>query len=520
MMSDSGPAAQGGQQPVDPCVLPLGTQGARDYPFIMIMFGGAGDLARKKLAPTLFRPYRDNLLAHDFRVIGFARTQLNSQAYMAMIKESVIKHCEDPAPEDMLNEFVSHFEFISANFEDDSKYEEVRAAVEKGLPGVSQENLNLLHYLAAPPDSAPVIIDRLKHHGLAQGPGRVRVIMEKPFGGDRASARALNQRVLNAFDENQVFRIDHYLGKETVQNLMFFRFGNNVFEPLWNRNYVDHIQITAAEDIGIETRGNFYEQAGVVRDIIQNHMLQLAAHTAMEPPASFDADAVRDEKFKIYKSFRKVDEEYLRHNMVRGQYGPGRYGEQAVPGYREEANVAKDSVSPTFFAGKFYIDNWRWSGVPFYLRAGKRLNKRITEIYVEFKQPPLKLMGSACQDAPNALHLQIQPEESITLRFNAKQPGVGNIPHPSLLEFNYSKAFQTASYPPYARLLLDCLRGDLTLFARQDGVEAMWSVVDPIIQYWEDNPPANFPNYKAGTWGPEDADELMGRDGRRWRDFA
>ena len=518
-MTDAGPPVEGGQTAMDPCGLPHGTQGARDYPFIMVMFGGAGDLVRKKLAPTLFRPFRDNLLPDDFRVIGFARTNLNSREYRALIKESVIKYCERPAPEKQINDFVRRFEFISSRFEDDRGHERLKSAIEDGLPGVSRDSLNLLHYLAVPPDSTPVILEKLRLCGLAKEPGRVRVVMEKPFGSDRLSARALNQKVLEAFDENQVFRIDHYLGKETVQNLMFFRFGNNVFEPLWNRNYVDHIQITVAEDIGIETRGNFYEQAGVVRDIIQNHMLQLAAHTAMEPPASFDADAVRDEKLKIYKSFRKMDSEYIRENMIRGQYGPGRLGGRIAPGYREEANTAGDSVSPTFFAGSFYIDNWRWSGVPFYLRTGKRLPRRITEIYVEFKQPPLKLMGEACRDAPNALFLQIQPEESITLRFNAKQPGVGAIPHPSMLEFNYAKAFRNSGYPPYARLLLDCLRGDLTLFARQDGVEAMWGVVDPIIQYWEENPPSGFPNYEAGSWGPAEAGELMRRDGRHWRDF-
>ena len=519
MMTDSISPPEGCQMPVAPCSLPAGTPGARDYPFVMVMFGGAGDLARKKLAPTLFRPFQDNLLAEDFRIIGYARTGLDTEKYRNLIKESVAKYCEQPAPQDQLEKFVSHFEFISGHFEEDSQYEEIKAAIKKGIPGISSKALSVLHYLAVPPDSVSGIISKMQAHGLSKGLGRVRVILEKPFGVDRASARALNQKVLEAFDENQVFRMDHYLGKETVQNLMFFRFGNNVFEPLWNRNYVDHVQITVAEDIGIETRGSFYEQAGVVRDIIQNHMLQLLAHTAMEPPASFDADAVRDEKFKIYKSFRKMDTDYIRDNMIRGQYREGRYGKQRVAGYRDEARVAPDSLTPTFMAGKFYIDNWRWSGVPFYLRSGKRMPKRITEIYVEFKQPPLKLMGSACQDAPNALYLQIQPEESITLRFNAKEPGVGNLPHPSLLEFNYARSFRTSTYPPYARLLLDCLRGDLTLFARQDGVEAMWGVVDPVIQYWEENPPEDFPNYEAGTWGPDAACQHMARDGRQWRLF-
>ncbi|MBI9074243.1 MAG: glucose-6-phosphate dehydrogenase [Desulfatibacillum sp.] len=518
-MTDSMPGQEGIKVSPDPCTLPVATQGARDYPFVMVMFGGAGDLARKKLVPTLFRPFRDNLLAENFRVIGYSRTGLSTQEYRMLVKESVIRHCQHPAPEELVEQFASHFEFISGHFEEDAKYGEIAAAIREGIPGIPPDVTSTLHYLAVPPDSVPLIIAKMKEHGLADGPGRNRIILEKPFGADRLSAHTLNQKVLEVFDENQVFRIDHYLGKETVQNLMFFRFGNNVFEPLWNRNYVDHVQITVAEDIGIETRGNFYEQAGVVRDIIQNHMLQLVAHTAMEPPASFEADAIRDEKLKIYKSFRKMPPEYIAQNMLRGQYGPGRLGKEIVRGYREEDKVSPDSKASTFMAGKFYIDNWRWSGVPFYLRSGKRLPKRITEIYVEFKQPPLKLMGSACQEAPNALCLQIQPEESIILRFNTKQPGVDNLPYPSMLEFNYAKSFKAATYPPYARLLLDCLRGDLTLFARQDGIEAMWGVVDPVIQFWEENPVPDFPNYKAGTWGPDAACQMMDRDSRQWRLF-
>jgi len=344
--------------------------------------------------------------------------------------------------------------------------------------------------------------------------------MEKPFGTDRASAAKLNQFVLKYFDEKQIYRIDHYLGKDTVQNIIFFRFANSIFEPLWNRLYIDHIQITVAEDIGVGHRGVFYEQAGVVRDIVQNHIMQLIALVAMEPPVGFEADLIRDEKVKVFETIRSMDEEYIYHNTVRGQYGHGRFRDKSAAAYREEENVSRNSHTPTYLAAKLYIDNWRWAGVPFYIRTGKRLARQLTEIFVQFKQPPLRLFGRTCDIlSPNALILTIQPQEAISLQLSVKYPGMENHPYTVNMEFNYEKSFSFKMHLPYERLIIDAIKDDLTLFARQDGVEAMWSVVDPIIERWESIPPQDFPNYAAGTWGPEEADELMQRDGRCWREL-
>lgn len=344
------------------------------------------------------------------------------------------------------------------------------------------------------------------------------MIVEKPFGRDRASAIKLNQVILKGFDEKQIYRIDHYLGKETVQNIIFFRFANSIFEPLWNRRYVDHVQITVAEDLGVEHRGVFYEQAGVVRDIVQNHVMQLVALVAMEPPVGFEADLIRDEKVKVFRTIRPLDETHIDEFIVRGQYGPGKIKGEDVPGYRQEQDVSPLSNTPTFIAAKLYVDNWRWAGVPFYVRAGKRLPKRITEICVQFKQPPLKLFGRPCDVLePNLLAFGIQPHEEISLRLTVKYPGMGNQPYMVNMDFNYNETFNIKSYLAYYRLLIDCMKGDLTLFARQDGVEAMWSVVDPITDRWENTPPPGFPNYDAGTWGPKAAEELLSGEGHQWR---
>jgi glucose-6-phosphate 1-dehydrogenase len=344
--------------------------------------------------------------------------------------------------------------------------------------------------------------------------------VEKPFGHDRKSAVELNRLIARAFDEKQIYRIDHYLGKETVQNILFFRFANSVFEPLWNRRYIDHVQITVAESIGIENRAQFYEKAGVVRDIVQNHMMQLLSLVAMEPPIGFEADYIRDEKVKVYRTIRMMDKDYIDRFTVRGQYGAGEINENKVLAYRDEKDIAPNSNTSTFFAGKLYIDNWRWAGIPFYLRTGKRLKRRITEISIHFKQPPLKLFSTVCETRePNVLVLGVQPQEKIILHFGVKHPGIGNQLYPVNMSFNYGGDFPGAVHfpQPYERLLLDCMKGDQTLFARQDGIEAMWDIVDPIIKRWEENPATEFPNYVAGTWGPEKAEELIGNEGRQWR---
>jgi glucose-6-phosphate 1-dehydrogenase len=345
------------------------------------------------------------------------------------------------------------------------------------------------------------------------------VIIEKPFGTDLETARELNRRVHEVLDESQVYRIDHYLGKETVQNMMVFRFANAVFEPVWNRRYVDHVQITAAETVGVENRGGYYDEAGVVRDMFQNHLLQLFCLAAMEPPVAMAADDVRDEKGKLLKSVRQIAPEEVALVAVRGQYGPGKIDGKPAVGYREESGVAKDSTTVSYAAIKFFIDNWRWEGVPFYLRSGKRLAKRLTEVAIEFKRPPLLLFKSHAVGPvnPNVLVMRIQPDEGVSLTFEVKPPGPDMTISPLSLDFNYEEAFGSSPPEAYETLLEDCIEGDSTLFTRHDWVEAAWSLVDPIIQVWKLSKPRNFPNYEAGSWGPKEADEFMARDGRRWR---
>ena len=365
----------------------------------------------------------------------------------------------------------------------------------------------------------PVLIKILSSFDLCKGVVKPKIIIEKPFGTDQNSAYELNRFIRKEFDESQIYRIDHYLGKETVQNIIFFRFGNSIFEPVWKRNYIDHVQITVAEDLGVETRALFYEKSGVIRDISQNHIMQLIALVAMEPPVGFEADLIRDEKVKVFRTIRPMDEAYLDANMVIGQYERGKISGSEVPAYIDEEGVSPTSKTPTFFAGKFYIDNWRWAGVPFYVRTGKRLGKRITEIAIEFKKPPLKMLGRECDIIePNTLVFSIQPEEEISLRFSVKYPGAGNKPYRVKMNFNYPNTFKVKSHSPYGRLLIDCMKGDLTLFARQDGVEAMWSVADQIIKRKE-SLVVEIPLYAAGSWGPKDAFDLILRDGRKWREL-
>jgi glucose-6-phosphate 1-dehydrogenase len=368
------------------------------------------------------------------------------------------------------------------------------------------------------------VIQQIAAIGLASresdGEPRTRVIIEKPFGTDLATARELNRRVHEVLDEKQVYRIDHYLGKETVQNIMVFRFANAVFEPIWNRRYVDHVQITAAETVGVENRGGYYDKSGVVRDMFQNHLLQLLCLTAMEPPVAFGAEATRDEKGKLLRSVRPVTPDTVAEFAVRGQYGRGGVGGKEVVGYREEPGVAKDSPTPTYAAIKFFVDNWRWEGVPFYLRSGKRLAKRVTEIAIQFKRPPLLLFRScaAVDDvSPNVLVMRIQPDEGVSLTFEVKPPGPDICVSPLSLDFKYEQAFGNTSPEAYETLLEDCIEGDSTLYTRHDWVEEAWALVDPIIKTWDRTKPNNFPNYEAGSWGPKEADEFLQRDGRRWR---
>jgi len=486
-------------------------------PFTMVIFGATGDLSRRKLLPTLYHIFKEGIMPGDFSIIGFASSRLSDEGFRDWLKDFIVQYDIEEFNEGVWQDFSAHIFYIHGDLREREAY---RRLIER-LDGLAKSGrpLRVIYYMAVPPRLFEPIIENLSSWGLCRERyNNTRIIIEKPFGRDRRSAIELNDLILSAFDEKQVYRIDHYLGKETVQNIIFFRFANSIFEPLWNRKYIDHVQITVSETIGIGTRGRFYEEMGVIRDIVQNHMLQLLALVAMEPPAGFEADLIRDEKVKVFRAIRPMDEGYIKGSTVIGQYGPGEVQGEQVRGYREEEGVSPGSTTPTFFAGKFFVDNWRWADVPFYLRTGKRLAKRVTEISIHFKQPPLRLFSSSCEFIePNMLVLGIQPDEEISLRFGVKYPSSLSQIYPVTMDFNYKKAFKRGTHPPYERLLIDCMRGDQTLFARQDGVEAMWSVVDPIIKTWEKIDIKDLPHYPAGTWGPPEAEELIVGDGRQWR---
>lgn len=484
-------------------------------PFTLVIFGGAGDLSLRKLLPGLYHLFTEGRLPDSFHILSLGRREKTDQPYRNETKDALKQFAASFYKETSADAFVQNLHYLSMDVHNSDAFS---ALCQKIKTLGDAQSSNLLYYLSVPPEILPVIVQNLNRAGLCRGNMPGKIVIEKPFGQDRESARQLNYHLREAFEENQIYRIDHYLGRETVQNILFFRFGNSIFEPLWNRRYIDHVQIMVAEDLGIGSRGNFYEQAGVVRDIVQNHALQLLSLVAMEPPVGFDADLIRDEKVKVYRTLRPIEKKDIDKMMVRGQYGPGKIGSKSAPGYREEAQVDPKSSVPTYFAGKFFIDNWRWSGVPFYIRTGKRMPRRQSEIYVEFRQPPLRLFGRICDALePNGLVFAIQPNEEISLHLSVKSPGMGNIPRAVNMDFNYLETFAVTQDAPYERLLIDAVRGDLTLFARQDGVEAMWGVVDPIIQAWEENPAPDFPNYPAGSWGPDAADALISRDGRTWR---
>ena len=493
------------------------TEDVKLEPFTIVLFGGTGDLSRRMLLPSLYHLNQDGRLPKNFSIAAFGLPEMSDEEFRAFTQRSLQEFARDSFTQTSWDEFRTHLFHFSSDFNKDEGYRDLYKSLGEICHPKQDDKREIIFFLAIPPDAAPLIITKLGEHKFCEGDFEPKIVMEKPFGKNRASAVELNRTILKVFNESQIYRVDHYLGKETVQNIIFFRFANSIFEPLWNRRYIDHVQITVAEQVSIEHRGFFYEQTNVVRDIVQNHIMQLVALVAMEPPVGFEADLIRDEKVKVFRTIRPMDEAYIDAFTVRGQYGPGKINDTDVSGYREEEDVNPESNTPTFFAAKLFIDSWRWAGVPFYVRTGKRLPRRVTEISVQFKQPPLRLFGRTCDVLePNRLIFEVQPQEEISLGLSVKHPGVGNQPHAVSMDFNYEGSFDIERHYAYERLLIDCLKSDLTLFARQDGVEAMWSVVDPIISRWEAISAKNFPNYPAGTWGPKEVDELLERDGRSW----
>ncbi len=489
-------------------------------PCAMVIFGGSGDLTRRKLVPALYNLSRKRMIPGGFTILGISRSPMKDEEYRSRLREWVDK-AEEAAPSDpeTWEPFSQGIYYLPANFHDAAMYarlKEVLAAYDtrRGTGG------NRIFYLATAPSDYVDIIRNLGSAGMArEDSGWVRAIIEKPFGRDLASARALNREVSAVFREDQVYRIDHYLGKETVQNLLVFRFANGIFEPIWNRQYVDHVQITAAENIGVGTRGAYYEEAGALRDMIQNHMMQLLTLVAMEPPPDFAPNSVRDEKAKVLRSIRPCTPEEVGRVAVRGQYGRGFVGGREMPAYREEQGVSPDSTTETFAAIRFTIDNWRWAGVPFYVRTGKNLAKRATEIAILFRRTPHLIFRQAPTDQveSNVLALRIQPDEGITLKFEAKLPGQSMNIRPVSMDFRYGSTFGPHLSSAYERLLLDCMVGDPTLFDRIDSVELAWSLVQPFLDRWSSTDGGPIPTYASGSWGPAEADALLARENRRWR---
>jgi glucose-6-phosphate 1-dehydrogenase len=491
-------------------------------PCVMVIFGAAGDLTRRKLIPALYNLATEQLLSREFAVVGLARSQMTTEQFRDKVSQDIKQYATGPVDSDLWEWFVRRMHYIPGDFSNPESYTGLRELLQKVDKDHSTHG-NYFFYLATAPDYFGPVIENLGKTGLLVEDNQHwrRVIVEKPFGRDLDSARALNKQIQKVLDEKQIYRIDHYLGKETVQNILAFRFANGIFEPIWNRRYIDHVQISVAETVGVESRGSYYDQAGALRDMVPNHIMQLISLTAMEPPISFQADAVRDEQAKILHAIQPLSSEEVLLKSVRGQYGEGIVAGQRIPAYRAEQDVPNDSRTETFVAMKLQIDNWRWADVPFYLRTGKALPVRNTHIVIQFRRAPFVLFRDTPVEnlTPNQLVLHIQPEEGISLRFAAKTPGavmrLGTVD----MNFEYADYFGVTPSTGYERLLHDCMIGDATLFQRADMVEAGWCVVNPVLDVWKALPPRNFPNYAAGTWGPKEADDLVERDGRRWRNF-
>ncbi len=496
-------------------------EGLHDYrvadPAVMVIFGATGDLSGRKLLPALYNLAKQRSLPAGFAVVGTGRDDLTDQAFRKHASDKIHEFSRtQPIDDRVLAALLDSLSFVKVDF---SRLEDFKVLATK-LQALDDTRLipgNRIFYCATPPQTYELITVQLQAAGLNTSPGFRRIVIEKPFGLDLKSARELTETLHKAFSEDSVYRIDHYLGKETVQNILAFRFANAIFEPVWNANLIDSVQITAAEDIGIENRGGYYDRTGALRDIVQNHAMQLVSLTAMEPPLAFEANAVRDEKVKVLRAIRPLIGEDIEQSTVRAQYTKGWVLGEQVPGYREEPDVAQDSLTETFAALRLFIDNWRWAGVPFYIRAGKRLPKRVTEIRIQFKKPPHLTFGrDAMKEVdPNALTLRIQPEEGISLKFGAKVPSAGLRIRSVTMDFQYMTSFLVEAPEAYERLLLDCMIGDPTLFTRADEVEAAWALIDPIEESWRNGRPP-LGTHPAGTWGPPEAAQLLQDGGREW----
>ncbi len=492
-------------------------------PCVMVIFGFSGDLTRRKLIPALYNLASQQLLSREFAVIGVGRSPMSDDDARKKVTEDFKHFATGAVDQDLWEWFVRRISYISGDFDDPTTYDRLNEALAR-VDKEHNSHGNYFFYLATAPNFFGGIVEHLGHVGLMTEEKDThwrRVIIEKPFGHDLDSAKALNQQILKVAAECQIYRIDHYLGKETVQNILALRFANGIFEPIWNRRYIDHVQISVAETVGVETRGGYYDGAGALRDMVPNHIMQLITLTAMEPPISFEANAVRDEQAKILHAIQPFSNEDVLSKTIRGQYGEGLVDGKRVPGYRNEEGVPPDSRTETFVAMRLLIDNWRWAGVPFYLRTGKRLPGRNTHVVIQFRRAPFMLFRETQVEnmMPNQLVLHIQPEEGISLRFAAKTPGPAMQLGEVNMDFEYADYFGINPSTGYERLLHDCMTGDATLFQRADMVEAGWSIVNPVMDVWKALPPRYFPNYPAGTWGPKESDELMERDGRRWRNF-
>jgi len=489
-------------------------------PCAMVVFGASGDLTARKLFPALYNLVKSNMLSRDFAIVGVARNDLTTEQFRQTMGEQLVKFATDKVDPGLRDWLLERLYYVSGDFKDPQLYAKlIQALVQADNNHHTQGNY--FFYLATSTVFFGDIVDQLGACGLTgekDGHWR-RLVFEKPFGNDLRSAKELNHTIKKVLAEEQIYRIDHYLGKETVQNILVFRFSNGIFEPVWNRRYIDHVQITVAETVGVEKRGGYFDMAGTLRDMVPNHLFQLVSLTTMEPPISFSPDAVHDEQSKILHAIQPFSAEDVLHCAVRGQYGEGDVNGERAPAYRAESGVPPDSKTETFVALRLVIDNWRWAGVPFYLRTGKRLAARHTEVAIEFKRAPFILFRDTPVSSlkPNQLLIHISPDEGISMRFGAKVPGpqvkVGSVE----MDFNYADYFGTTANTGYEILLYDGISGDQTLFQRADMVEAGWSVVDPILDVWKALPPRNFPNYAAGSWGPKEADEIIVRDGRAWR---